>query len=321
MSVARACQDHRCSAPVLAVATGVLPSRATPRSSCAGATSACSRRRPFAPASRSSGPPSKGAHEIEVWRSGESMLVRFLDAKERGKFVVRHDGEQWLIAPGARKPVRLKTVVPALRRRHAGTRSSACRSSAPTPSRARVRESDAERWRSSSSSSRATSTDALFPSARYVVREAAKRPVRATLPAAQRPRSDRDRVLRLDRARRRPTRAASILSDLLRKGAASEVEVLELEERTVPARCSISRTPTAPASRSTLGAAAGDGPSSRVCRKQNHWCGRSPDRPLDLRAEALRRRSRRRGRDRRCARPGSIGRATAAQRGSGRRGS
>src|SRR5687768_4149793 len=51
----------------------------------------------------------KGRHEIEVWRSGESKtLVRFLDAKERGKYMVLLDGQLWLITPGARKPVRLR---------------------------------------------------------------------------------------------------------------------------------------------------------------------------------------------------------------------
>lgn len=46
--------------------------------------------------------------DLEVWRSGEARtLVRFLDAKERGKFLLRRDDTLWFLAPSARKPVKL----------------------------------------------------------------------------------------------------------------------------------------------------------------------------------------------------------------------
>src|SRR5450631_4191659 len=48
------------------------------------------------------------SHEIDVWRSGDGKtLIRLLDPKERGKYLLRLDGEVWFIAPGARKPIHL----------------------------------------------------------------------------------------------------------------------------------------------------------------------------------------------------------------------
>ena len=38
-------------------------------------------------------PASGAAHEVEVWRSGDAKtLIRFLDAKERGKYLLRLEG-------------------------------------------------------------------------------------------------------------------------------------------------------------------------------------------------------------------------------------
>ncbi|HEV7502762.1 MAG TPA: hypothetical protein VGQ33_22245, partial [Vicinamibacteria bacterium] len=46
--------------------------------------------------------------EVEVWRKGEDRtLVRFLGAKEEGKYLLRLGRDFWFLAPGARKPVRL----------------------------------------------------------------------------------------------------------------------------------------------------------------------------------------------------------------------
>lgn len=46
--------------------------------------------------------------EIDVYRSsGQRVAVRFLDPKERGKWLVYRDGKAWFIAPGAKKPVKL----------------------------------------------------------------------------------------------------------------------------------------------------------------------------------------------------------------------
>ena len=53
-------------------------------------------------------PPPHEGREIEVWRSGEAKtLVRFLSPKERGKYLLRLGGQLWLVAPGAREPVRI----------------------------------------------------------------------------------------------------------------------------------------------------------------------------------------------------------------------
>lgn len=179
-----------------------------------------------------SGPQAKGIHEIEVWRSGEAMLVRFLDAKERGKFLVRREGEQWLIAPGARKPVRLKTSY----RLYGGVTLEEIWS-VPLEKTytiaSAVRESE-EGGDVVVFGLTATSDHALFPRARYVVRESAKRPVEATYSL----RSGREAIAIefFDWTERGASYARRVvLSDLLRKGARSEVEVLELEERAVPA--------------------------------------------------------------------------------------
>ena len=41
--------------------------------------------------------------EIELWRSGSNRtLVRLLDEKERGKFLLRLGSELWFMAPGTR---------------------------------------------------------------------------------------------------------------------------------------------------------------------------------------------------------------------------
>lgn len=45
---------------------------------------------------------------LEIWRSGpERALVRFLDPRERGKFVLRLGAETYFLAPGASRPVKL----------------------------------------------------------------------------------------------------------------------------------------------------------------------------------------------------------------------
>ena len=82
MNVARAVKTILI-APVLALATGVLPAGEAEdllRRSDAGVLAPPAFRARLAVA----GSPARGRHEIEVWRSGDSMLVRFLDAKERG---------------------------------------------------------------------------------------------------------------------------------------------------------------------------------------------------------------------------------------------
>src|SRR5438477_288199 len=46
--------------------------------------------------------------EVEVWRKGEARtLVRFLGAKEKGRYLLRLGDALWFLAPDAKRPVRL----------------------------------------------------------------------------------------------------------------------------------------------------------------------------------------------------------------------
>src|ERR1035437_6295743 len=52
--------------------------------------------------------PQGASHEVEGWRSGEAKtLIRFLDPKEPGKYLLRLEGQIWLLSPSAKKPVHL----------------------------------------------------------------------------------------------------------------------------------------------------------------------------------------------------------------------
>lgn len=45
---------------------------------------------------------------LELWRRGDSLaLVRFLDPRDRGKYVIRRDGSFFFLSPRAAKPVEL----------------------------------------------------------------------------------------------------------------------------------------------------------------------------------------------------------------------
>ena len=47
-------------------------------------------------------------HAIEVWRRGsDRLLVRFLDAGERGRYLLRRGPDMWLLTPDAKRPVKL----------------------------------------------------------------------------------------------------------------------------------------------------------------------------------------------------------------------
>ena len=47
-------------------------------------------------------------HEIDVWRAGpDRLLVRFLDAGERGRYLLRRGPDMWLLTPDAKQPVKL----------------------------------------------------------------------------------------------------------------------------------------------------------------------------------------------------------------------
>ena len=176
--------------------------------------------------------PQNTRHEVEVWRSGDGKtLIRLLDPKERGKYLLRLDGEVWLLAPGAKKPVHLSssyrlyggaTLDEVLGIRLARTYEveSASRENDPGGTLVALEL-------------RAKSEGMLFPRVHYVVREATERPVSATYKL----RSGRDvssvEFLRWNESGLVYARRV-IVKDLLRKGALTDVEVLDLQERAIP---------------------------------------------------------------------------------------
>ena len=176
--------------------------------------------------------PQNASHEIEVWRSGESKtLIRLLDPKERGKYLLRLEGQLWLLTPGAQKPVHLS---PSYRLYGGATLDEVLgiRLTRDYKVESLSREKDA-RGTLVVFELRARSEGMLFPQVHYVVREATERPVSATY----RVRSGRDAttVEFAEWHESGPVYARRVIvKDLLRKGALTEVEVPELEERTIP---------------------------------------------------------------------------------------
>jgi hypothetical protein len=171
-------------------------------------------------------------HEIELWRSGRSKtLVRFLDPDERGRYLIRIDSNLWLLTPGARSPVRLNTSY----RMYGGATLDevlglqlALDYSIDSASEGRDEEGPTMIFEL-----RARSDTALFPRVRYVVRPATERPVTALY----RVRSGREATavefMAWNDTRRLYARRV-VVRDLLRKGAVTEVDVLDLQERPVP---------------------------------------------------------------------------------------
>jgi hypothetical protein len=176
--------------------------------------------------------PQNARHEVEVWRSGEGKtLIRLLDPKDRGKYLLRLEGEVWLLAPSAKKPVHLSssyrlyggaTLDEVLGIRLAQTYR--------VESASRERDPDGTLV---TLELRAKSEGMLFPRVRYVVREATARPVSATYSL----RSGRDvtsvEFLHWNESGLVFARSL-VVKDLLRKGALTEVEVLDLQERAIP---------------------------------------------------------------------------------------
>ena len=177
-------------------------------------------------------PPQTESHEVEVWRSGESKtLMRFLDPKERGKYLLRLQGQLWFLAPGAKEPLR---VGPSYRLYGGATLDEVL-------GLRLAQEYEVERTTEESDSGgalvvlelRAKSGNSLFPQVRYVVRAATERPVNAVY----RLRSGRaaTSVEFVEWHEGSPLYARRVLvKDLLRNGESTEVDVLELQERPVP---------------------------------------------------------------------------------------
>lgn len=200
-------------------------------------------------------------HTIEVWRStGARTLIRFLDAKERGKYLLRIGDQIWLLSPNAKKPVHLNpsyrlyggaTIDEVLGVRLANDYRIASTTREHDPAGTLV-----------AFELRAKSDQALFPQVRYSVREATERAVKAVY----RLRSGRDATaIDFLEWNEKPLTYARrlVVTDLLRHGARTEVRVLELEERQIP-------DGIFDLADSTLRRALEDDPSLHSLRKQNH---------------------------------------------------
>jgi hypothetical protein len=174
------------------------------------------------------------ASEVELWRSGaDRTLVRFLDAKERGKYLLRLGADLWFIAPGVKNPVKLSpthrvygaaTIDVLLGMHLADNYRIAGTSPGSTPAGATV-VFDLQ----------AKSEQQQFASVRYTVQTATERPVSALY----RLRSGRDATLIeffewAGGAHGQSHAKRIVVRDLLRKGALTRIDTREFEERAVP---------------------------------------------------------------------------------------
>jgi hypothetical protein len=172
--------------------------------------------------------------ELEVWRSGEERtLVRFLDPRERGKYLLRRDAVLWFLAPAARKPVRLS---PSYRLRGSATLDDVL-------GLRYARDYGIESLEEITDAAGPLVAFELvarrpglpYPRIRYVVRRAAARPVRAEYRLPSGKAASVVEFAEWATAGRRPYASRVVIRDELRGGAATEIRVLEIEERPVPA--------------------------------------------------------------------------------------
>lgn len=206
-----------------------------------------------------------GSSEVELWRSGtDRTLVRFLDPKERGKYLLRIGADLWFIAPGARNPVRLSpshrvygaATLDVLLGMHLADDyriTSATPQTLPSgPALIFDLQSKSERQQ--------------FATVRYTVNTSTERPISALY----RLQSGRDATLieffDWTGGGRGQSYARRIqVRDLLRKGALTRIEAIVFEERAVPAGLFDLRDATA---RRQLERGGTD--QSQSFRKQNH---------------------------------------------------
>jgi hypothetical protein len=177
--------------------------------------------------------PSKERHDIEVWRSGGAKtLVRMLDPKERGKFLLRLGDDMWFISPSAKKPVKLN----ASYRLYGGATLDevlGVRLSEAYDIESTTRETSPGGDEHVVFNLRARRPQQLFQQVRYVLRAATARPVSATY----RVRSGKDATT-VDFVQWNEGSVIYakklVVRDLLRKGAATEIEVLTVDPRPLP---------------------------------------------------------------------------------------
>jgi hypothetical protein len=171
--------------------------------------------------------------EVEIFRGGANRtLVRFLDPKERGKYLLRLGADLWFISPSAKNPVHLSpshriygaATLDVLLGMHLSDDYEIAGSSArPSPAGPlTVFELQA------------ASADQQFPSVQYTVNTATERPVSALY----RLKSGRD-ATRIDffdwigsGAGQRYAKRIEV-HDLLRKDQVTKIEAIAFEERPV----------------------------------------------------------------------------------------
>jgi len=175
----------------------------------------------------------RGTSDVEVWRSGDrKTLVRFLEPKEKGKFLVRIDGVLWFISPGAKNPVKL---TPSFKLRGGASLEEIL-------GIRYTRDYDVENATEEKDDSgpldvldlRAKSKSAPYPKIRYIVRRNTNRPVRAEY---RLPSGKVFSVVEFAewQSGSRPLAKKLVIRDPLKPGAPTAVEFLEFEERPVPA--------------------------------------------------------------------------------------
>lgn len=172
-----------------------------------------------------------GSRDVELWRSGQTRtLVRMLDPKERGKFLLRRGPDMWLLTPTTKKPVKVNpgqrlfgaASLDVLLGLHLSETYTITATRTDTSARGPVQVFDL-------SSNDPAQT---FASVRYAVLIATARPTIALY----RLRSGRD-AMRVEFSdwvdNGRYARRVDV-HDLLRKDATTEITVLECDERAVP---------------------------------------------------------------------------------------
>lgn len=170
--------------------------------------------------------------ELELWRGGrDRLLVRPLALRQQGKLILQIGTERWLFTPGTQQPVKLGARLNL----HGGVSFEELLGIDIERGYRLLEVERAGRivtfhLAADETTAAATGTAA----ARWVVDGETRRPLRADLLLAG------GRVVRVVefrgfRAGRRPVPAVVVLKDVVRGTPPLEVELLEIEERPVPA--------------------------------------------------------------------------------------
>jgi hypothetical protein len=174
--------------------------------------------------------PGRAAIELELWRSGDRTLLRFLDARHRGKAFVHGPDEAWFLAPTAR-PVKLSPA-------HRLAAGLSLQEILGVAYGRDFRIDEVHRAGSGESTLvtfdlQATAPGLPYPQVRYVVRERNQQPVRIEL---RLPSGRTARMLEFVawRPGRRLSPAEVVVKDLVGGQPPVRVHFLALEERPAP---------------------------------------------------------------------------------------